>query len=142
LQERQQQQGKITASTPTTLGTPAIAGRQATAVTTASSNSSDSNSMAARNIRNESNNRTVNTVETQAKAGTLAKVVKPATAYREANYSRAPKLTLEMTAATGAIGTSKMPSAIVRPDSVWESQQQYSKEAMQQYPAATLAASG
>jgi hypothetical protein len=44
--------------------------------------------MNASNSRNESNNRTINTVGVPAKAGMLAKVVKPATACREANYSR------------------------------------------------------
>jgi hypothetical protein len=37
---------------------------------------------------NEINNRTANTVRNPAKVGMLAKVVKPATACREANYSR------------------------------------------------------
>jgi hypothetical protein len=38
------------------------------------------------NSRNESKNRTANTMD--ARAGILAKVVKLATAHREANYSR------------------------------------------------------
>jgi hypothetical protein len=56
------------------------------------------------NARN-SNNRTVNTVH-QPKARMLAKVVKPATACREANYSR-DTIKSEMTAA-GTKGTSWM----------------------------------
>ncbi len=40
------------------------------------------------NSRNESNNRTANTVRAPPKAGMLAKTVKPATAWREANSSR------------------------------------------------------
>ncbi len=43
----------------------------------------------ASNSRNESNNKTANTVATPEKAGMLAKVVKPATACRKA-YSRIP----------------------------------------------------
>jgi hypothetical protein len=46
----------------------------------------DSNSMTGYNSRNESNNRTANSVGTPAKAEMLEKVVKPATACREANY--------------------------------------------------------
>jgi hypothetical protein len=44
--------------------------------------------MNASNSRNEGNNSTANTAGTTAKAGMLAKVVKPATACRETNYSR------------------------------------------------------
>ncbi len=50
--------------------------------------------MTAHNSRNESNSRnksinwTTNTISLSAKAGILAKVVKPATACREGNYSR------------------------------------------------------
>jgi hypothetical protein len=40
------------------------------------------------NSKNDGSNRSANTVGTPAKAGTLAKVVKPATACRKANYSR------------------------------------------------------
>jgi hypothetical protein len=54
-----------------TSGTRATAVTQATAVKPATSNS-----------------RSANTVKMPAKAGTLAKVVKPATACRKANYSR------------------------------------------------------
>jgi hypothetical protein len=67
----------------------AIAWMQATAVTPAISNSKDdSKSMTAHNSRNESNNRTANTVWTQAKAGMYEYVLKPATACREAYYSK------------------------------------------------------
>jgi hypothetical protein len=68
-------------------------GTQATALTPATSNSKDdSNIMTAHNSRNQSRNRnesknkTANTVGTPGKAWTLAKVVKPATACREANH--------------------------------------------------------
>ncbi len=40
------------------------------------------------NNRNACNNRTAITIWTPANAGMLAKVVRPATAFREANYSR------------------------------------------------------
>jgi hypothetical protein len=45
----------------------------------------DSNIMTAHNSRNESNDRTANTVWTPSEAGMFAKTVKPATAWREAN---------------------------------------------------------
>jgi hypothetical protein len=68
---------------------------QATRVMPATSNiKDDSNIMTAHksrnasNSRNESNNRTANRVWTPPKAGMLAKRVKPATAWREANSSR------------------------------------------------------
>ncbi len=68
---------------------------QATTVTPVTSNSKDDsnimtayNSRNASNIRNKSNNRTANTVWTPSKEGMLAKTVKPATAWREANSSR------------------------------------------------------
>jgi hypothetical protein len=69
---------------------------QATAVTPATSDSNDDsnimtahNSRNANNSRNESNNKTANTVQPPAKAGMLAKEVKPEPATnREANYSR------------------------------------------------------
>jgi hypothetical protein len=71
----------------------ATAVTQATTVTPATSNIKDDrntmtshNSRNTSNSRNESNNRTANT--TPAKAGMLAKTVKPATAWREANSSR------------------------------------------------------
>jgi hypothetical protein len=44
--------------------------------------------MTAHNSRNESNNRTVSTVWMPPKAGMLAKTVKPATSWREANSIR------------------------------------------------------
>jgi hypothetical protein len=46
------------------------------------------NSRSTSQSRNESNNRTANTVWTPSKAGKLAKTVNPATAWREANSSR------------------------------------------------------
>ncbi len=58
----------------------------ARAVTAAISNNKDDST----ECRNESNNRTMNTVGLSAKAGMLVKVVKPETAYREANHSRDP----------------------------------------------------
>jgi hypothetical protein len=109
--------------TPATAGMPATARMQATAVMPATSKSKDdSNSMTAqcptqqntRNSRNESNNRTVNTVG-QPKARMLAKVVKPATACREANCSR-DTIKSEMTAA-GTIGTSWMSTPPRPPES-------------------------
>ncbi len=50
--------------------------------------------------RNESNNKTTNIVGTTEKAGMLAKVVKPATACREAIHSKIPLL-LWMVGAAG-----------------------------------------
>ncbi len=44
--------------------------------------------MTVHNSRNESNNRTANTVWMPPNAGMLAKTVKPATAWKEANSSR------------------------------------------------------
>jgi hypothetical protein len=74
---------------------PATTGTQAIAVTPAISISKDDsrimtapNSRNASKSRNESNNRTANTVENPAKAGTLAKVKRQATACREANHIR------------------------------------------------------
>ncbi len=73
---------------------PAIAVTQATTVTPATSNLKNDNiimtahnSRKARYSRNESNNRTANTVRTPAKAGMLAQT-KLATAGRKANSSR------------------------------------------------------
>ncbi len=74
---------------------PATTGTRAIAVTLATSISKDDsrimtapNSRNASKSRNKSNNRTANSVLTPAKAGTLAKVKKPATACREANHIR------------------------------------------------------
>ncbi len=74
---------------------PATTGAQAIAVTPATSISKDDsrimtgcNSRNTSKSRNESNNRTANSVWTPAKAGTLAKVKKPAKACREANHIR------------------------------------------------------
>ncbi len=63
----------------------------ARAVTPAISNNKDDST----ECRNESNNRTMNTVGLSAKAGMLVKVVKPETAYREANDSRDPINTMD-----------------------------------------------
>jgi hypothetical protein len=92
----------------------AIAGMQATTMTPATSNSKDySTSMTAHNSRNasknsnernnsnESNNRTANTIETPAKAEMLPKVLKPAAA-----AAAGTRITSEMTAAAGTVGTS------------------------------------
>jgi hypothetical protein len=80
---------------PATGWMKATAMTQATTVTPATSNIKDDsnimtvrNSKNASNSRNEGNNRTANTVWTPSKAGMLAKTVKPATAWREANSSR------------------------------------------------------
>jgi hypothetical protein len=75
------------------------------------------NSRKARNSRNESYNRTANTVWTPAKAGMLAQT-KPATAWREANSSRDNK---NITAST-AVGR---PMTTRMPEMVETSQQQY-----------------
>jgi hypothetical protein len=73
----------------------ATRGAQSIAVTPATSISKDNsrimtapNSRNASKSRNESNNRTANTVGNPVKAGTLAKVKRPATACREANRIR------------------------------------------------------
>jgi hypothetical protein len=80
---------------PATVWMQATAVTQAATITQATSKSKDDsnfmtvhNSRKARNSRNDSNNRTANTVWTPVKARMLAKVVKPAAACREANYSR------------------------------------------------------
>jgi hypothetical protein len=98
---------------------------QATTVTPATSNiKDDSNIMNAHNIRNasdsrnESNNRTANTVWTPSKAGMLAKTVKSATAWREANSSR-DNGNIKASTAEGRPETTRMP------ETVETSQQQY-----------------
>jgi hypothetical protein len=80
---------------PATVWMQATVVTQATTLTPATNNITDDsnimtahNSRNASNSRNESNNRTVNTVWTPSKAGILAKTVRPATAWREANSSR------------------------------------------------------
>jgi hypothetical protein len=84
----------------------------------------DSNSMTAHNSRkasnsrNERNNRTANTVWTPPKAGMLAKTVKPATAWREANSSRDNR---NITASTAE----GRPKTTMTPEIVETSQQQY-----------------
>jgi hypothetical protein len=62
----------------------------------------------ASNSRNESNNRTPNTVWTPSKAGMLAKTVKPATAWREANSSRDNR-NITASTAEGRPATTRMP---------------------------------
>jgi hypothetical protein len=76
------------------------------------------NSRNARNSRNESNNRTANTVWTPSKAGMLAKTVKPATAWREANSSR-DNGNITASSAEGRPATTGMPEIVET------SQQQY-----------------
>jgi hypothetical protein len=87
-----------TTGAPATAGKQATAGMQATAVTQATSLTTESNSkddsksmtahISSCNSSNESSNRTANTVGTPAKAEVLAKVVKPPTACRGANYNK------------------------------------------------------
>jgi hypothetical protein len=93
----------------------ATAMTQATTVTPATSNIKDDsnimtahNSRNASNSRNVSNNRTANTVWTQSKAGMLAKTVKPATAWREANSSRDNR-NITASTAEGRPATARMP---------------------------------
>ena len=63
------------------------------------------------NSRNESNNRTANTVWTPIKAGMLAKTVKPATALREANSNRDNK-NITASTAEGRPATTRMPEIV------------------------------
>ncbi len=84
-----------TARMPATVRMQATTLKQATTVLPATSNIKDDrnimtthNSRNASNSRNDSNNRTANIVWTPSKAEMLAKTVKPATAWREANSSR------------------------------------------------------
>jgi hypothetical protein len=74
-----------TVRTSGTKETSPIAGMPARAWMQATSNS---NNMTARNSRNESNNETAHTVGMPAKAGTLGKILKSATACRKTNYTR------------------------------------------------------
>ncbi len=77
------------AERPATMRTPGTKGVPTTVVMQARSAGTQShNCRNASNISKESNNRTKNTVGTPEKFGRLAKVLKPATASREANYSR------------------------------------------------------
>jgi hypothetical protein len=68
---------------------------------------------------------------------TLAKVVKRATACREANYSRTPSLTSGMTAAAWTIGTSWISTAAGPPESVGNSatlrSQKHTQQGCQQH---------
>ncbi len=84
----------------------------------------DSNSISAHNSRNKSNsrnessNRTANTIRMPAKAGMLAKVVKPATACRETNYCTAVTLLAsEMTVVEGIVGPSRTSTTAGPPES-------------------------
>jgi hypothetical protein len=74
--------------------------------------------MIAHNSRNESNNRTANTVWMPSKAGMLAKTLKQATAWREANSSRDNR---NITASTAG----GRPTTTRIPEFVETSQQQY-----------------
>ena len=66
------------------------------------------NSRNASNSRNESNKRTANTVWTPSKAWMLAKTVKPATAWREANSNRGNR-NITASTAEGRPATTRMP---------------------------------
>jgi hypothetical protein len=83
-----------TARMPPTVWMQATAVTQATTITSAKRNRKDaSNIMTAQNSRNAYNsrhesNRSADTIYTSARAGMLAKVVKPPAACREANYGR------------------------------------------------------
>jgi hypothetical protein len=114
-----------TARMPATVWMQATAVTQTTAVTSATSNTKDDsnimtahNSRKASNSRNECNNRTPNTVWMPPKAGMLAKTVKPATAWREANSSRDNR-NITASTAEGRPITKKMPVTVET------SQQQY-----------------
>jgi hypothetical protein len=112
----------------------ATAVTQATTVTPATRNiRDDSNIMTAHNSRNafnsrnESNNRITNTVWTPLKAGMLAKAVKPATAWREANSSR-DKETLQRQQQKGSRDACKA----VKPATAWrEANSSRDKETLQ-----------
>ncbi len=91
---------------------------QATTVTPAISTiKDDSNIMTAHhsrkasNSRNESHNRTAETVWTPPKAGLLAKTVKPATAWREASSSRDNR-NITVSTAEGRSKTTRMPEIV------------------------------
>jgi hypothetical protein len=72
----------------------------------------------ASNSRNESNNRTANTVWTPPKSGMLSKTVKPATSWRETISSRDNR---NITASTAE----GRPRTIGMPEIVETSQQEY-----------------
>ena len=100
---------------PATAWVQATAVTQATTVTpTTCNNKEDSNIMTAHNSRkasnnrNERNNRTANTVWTPPKAGMLAKTVKLATAWREANSTRDNR-NITASTAEGRPRTTRMP---------------------------------
>ncbi len=109
-----------TARMPATVRMQATSAKQATTVTPATSNiKDDSNIMTAHNSRNgsksrnESNNRAAgaNTVWTPSKAGMLAKTVKPATAWREANSSRDNR-NITASTAEGRPATARIPEIV------------------------------
>jgi hypothetical protein len=94
---------------------PVTVWMQATAVTQATCNikddssiMTDHNSRNASNSRNRSNNRTANTVWTSPKAEMLAKTVKLATAWREANSTRDNR-NITASTAEGRPKTTRMP---------------------------------
>jgi hypothetical protein len=110
---------------PATVWMQATAVPQAITVTTATNNIKDDsnimtvyNSKNASKSRNESNNRTANTVWTPSKAGMLAKTVKPATAWRGANSSKDNR-NITASLAEGRPATTRMPEIVET------SQQQY-----------------
>ncbi len=71
------------------------------------------NSKNASNSRNESSNRTANTAWTPTKAGMLAKTLKPATAWREANSSRGNRnITGTASTAKGRPATTRIPEIV------------------------------
>jgi hypothetical protein len=99
---------------PATVWMQATEVTQATTVTSATSNINDSNIMTAHNSRNAShsrnvsNNRTANTVCMHSKAGMLAKTVKSAKAWREANSSR-DNMNITVSTAEGRPAKARMP---------------------------------
>jgi hypothetical protein len=114
-----------TARMPATVRMQATTTKQETTVMRAPSNIKDDsnimtahNSRNASNSRNESNNRTANTVWMPSKAGMIAKTVKPATAWREANNS-SDNRNITVSTAVGRHATARMPEIVET------SQQQY-----------------
>jgi hypothetical protein len=110
---------------PTSVRTQAIAVTQATTIVMpATSNSKDDSNIMTTKSRNASNSRNITTTGQptqygrqqkqgclQAKVGILEKLVKPATACREASFSR-DIVKIRETAAAGTIGTSWMSSVV------------------------------
>ncbi len=100
-----------------TLWMQALAVTQATTVTPATSNS---NIMTAHNSRNESNNRTGNTVWTPSTAGMLAKT-EAGNRIEEANSSRYDNRNITVSTAEGRPAATRMPEIV----EIKTSQQQY-----------------